>query len=581
MSAGSGSGRGWSTRWAGQLSIPALAVLGTVILAGVGAGGYYAYRTYDFVEHDNRFCLSCHLMVDPYERFARSAHRDLGCKDCHRPTLVERGRMGVTQFLENPEEIGAHASVPNEVCADCHVEGEPERWAQIANTAGHRVHLESDDPVLEGLGCVECHSTSVHEFAPSDATCAQSGCHTASEIRLGAMSDLTIHCAACHRFVAPVEEGGAAADGAAALAALSPDAGTCLSCHAMQDRVAMPADDPHRGACASCHDPHVQATPAEAAGSCTGAGCHEEPSALTPFHRGLDEDVAGDCLSCHRAHGFRVDGSDCLACHTDLLAEGGTHASPAVHAVDRPPEPLLVHAIAAHRASTAPAIAREPVNRVSAASRAPAPTPAAGGPPTLQERPPFDHAPHRAVPCLECHADGPTHGAVTVTTVTDCRNCHHTTLLADDCVACHREPGAGAPPEVTRTLLLSVGVRPGRVLPFDHGAHAGVSCSTCHEAGPDRSAEEADCATCHAEHHRAENDCASCHTPAAPGAHRPGTAHVGCGGAGCHQDLPFERVERTRSVCLVCHQDLHDHRPDGDCAECHALTGPGFGVTAP
>jgi nitrate/TMAO reductase-like tetraheme cytochrome c subunit len=66
-------------------------------------GGIEAYRTYDYVQHDNEFCLSCHLMVEPYERFARSAHAELGCKACHQPTLVTRSTMALTQILENPD----------------------------------------------------------------------------------------------------------------------------------------------------------------------------------------------------------------------------------------------------------------------------------------------------------------------------------------------------------------------------------------------------------------------------------------------------------------------------------------------
>ena len=57
--------------------------LGAVLAALLVWGGVEAYRTYDYVQHDNDFCLSCHLMVDPYERFARSAHADLGCNHEH------------------------------------------------------------------------------------------------------------------------------------------------------------------------------------------------------------------------------------------------------------------------------------------------------------------------------------------------------------------------------------------------------------------------------------------------------------------------------------------------------------------
>jgi hypothetical protein len=536
-----------------------LAVLGVLAVGAIGTGGYYAYQTYDFVEHDNEFCLSCHLMVDPYERFAQSAHQELGCKECHQPSLIERSRMGLTQFVESPDELSVHADVPNDLCANCHVDGDPERWRSVAATAGHRVHLESDDPVLEGLQCVECHASSLHEFAAVDRTCAQSGCHTDSGIQLGGMSDLTIHCAACHGFTTKLETPGPAA----ALAALSPDESTCLGCHAMQAIARMPEDDPHEGSCASCHNPHVQTTPAEAAESCATAGCHTDVEALTPFHRGLGAEVIADCMYCHQAHDFRIDGDDCVACHTDIFDDGanraGGSAGAAAAAGSTPQSGGLLGAMHVPARTAGFAVYQ------------------------VQERTPFAHAQHRDVDCASCHASEPVHGAITVTTVADCRSCHHSEPVAADCAACHAEPGGtGAASEVIRTLSLSVGDRPGRRLPFDHEVHAGEGCSSCHAEGPDRSAAEVDCASCHEPHHDADVDCASCHVAAAPGAHQVETAHLGgCGGSGCHQDVPFEEVERSRTVCLACHQDQRDHRPEGDCAECHAMLGPPFTGAAP
>ena len=549
-------------RWLGTLSLPSLVALGVVLAGLMSTGGYYAYQTYDFVEHDNEFCLSCHLMVDPYERFAQSAHQDLGCKDCHQPTLIQRSRMGLTQFVENPDSLTAHAYVPNDLCAGCHIDGDPERWAVVAATAGHKMHLESDDPGLQGLQCVECHSSSLHEFAASDQTCAQSGCHTDSGIQLGGMSDLTIHCAACHGFNA-----GVAGDGPdAAFAALAPDQDTCLSCHAMQALATMPADDPHDGTCSSCHNPHEQATPAEAAESCASAGCHTDAEALTPFHRGLDEGVAADCMFCHQAHGFQVEGENCLACHQDIFDDGpaGAPQASAGHA-ELPPSPFI-H-VARPVATTAGGLV---TTVLQAASR--------------QEGPEFRHVEHREVACADCHASEPVHGALTVSTVADCRSCHHAEPVAADCSSCHQEGGGGGTGgalEVHRDLLLSVGARPDRALPFDHVRHEDLSCTSCHAEGPDRSAAAADCTSCHEPHHEATTECASCHVPAAGGAHRRETAHLGCGGSGCHQDLPFQALERTRTVCLVCHQDQVDHRPDGDCADCHAMTGAPFGSARP
>jgi nitrate/TMAO reductase-like tetraheme cytochrome c subunit len=501
---------------AGALSPAVLALVGAIILLAVGGGGYYAYQTYDYVQHDNNFCVSCHLMEEPFELFAESAHQGLGCKACHRPNMFERSAMGLTQVVDSPEEISVHAAVPNEICAECHIEGDPEKWRLIANSVGHQVHLESEDPDLQGLQCVECHSSSLHEFAPIDRTCAQSGCHEDKSVQLGEMSDLTIHCAACHNFVAPVQEAGLL--GNALDAAILPNYEDCLSCHVMRTLAQMPEPDPHQGTCAACHNPHEQSDPSEAADSCATAGCHDDPLDLTPFHRGLDADA--DCLECHQAHDFALDAADCAGCHE---AEG-----------------------------------REPAPRVGGALD-------------------FAHDEHTVVECASCHVSDESHGAATVTAVADCQSCHHTVPVSRDCARCHE--AADAPVSThrwTQEIHLDVGVdESSRTFVFPHASHNDSDCASCHSEGLElEPSPELDCQSCHEDHHTPVSDCAACHKVAPVSAHPPEEAHVTCSGAGCHETVPFEGVPRTRPFCLGCHQDLTDHEPDRPCAECHTLPEP-------
>lgn len=520
-----------------SLPLPALLAIGVLIAAGTSAGGYYGYQAYDYVEHDNQFCFSCHLMQEPYELFAESAHRGLGCKACHQPNLLERSQMGLTAIIENPDSIAAHAPVPNGLCADCHINGDPERWTLVASSAGHRVHLESEDSVLAGLQCVECHSSSLHEFAAVDRTCAQSGCHEDSDVQLGAMSDLTIHCVACHSFNAPITTEGDP------VGTLAPDESTCLSCHVMRTLVELPDPDPHEAECASCHNPHEQATPAEAGASCATTGCHTDPVDLSPFHQGLEEPIAEDCLYCHQAHDFHVDGSNCLSCHPDIMED-----EPAAVRISAQLGVRAMHADVLHSWAM-------PV-------------------PQLLD---FLHSEHPSVDCTDCHETTEAHGTVTVTTISDCRSCHHegeqvSGADVDGCATCHVESGSLADPyPVSQTLSFSTGTVVERSLPFDHGPHAEEDCATCHTEGLELSVGDVECASCHVEHHELQVDCMSCHIEAPEGSHTIESAHVTCSGAGCHEAVPFEGVPRTNPVCLGCHQDLVDHRPGGECAECHAL----------
>lgn len=561
-----------------------------VALAGVATGGAVVaaillYRTYDYVQHQNEFCLSCHLMEDPYRRFERSAHRGLACKACHRPTLLARGRMALRQVVEQPERVAEHEEVPNETCAECHIRGDPARWKLIANSAGHRVHLESEDPALRGLRCVECHATSIHEFTASDRTCGKGGCHEESRIRLGKMTDLTVHCAACHAFSRPVEVA-ASADTAPALpapetpvAALTPRREECLSCHAMRVLLeGFPAAEPHGAVCGACHNPHQQATPREAVASCATSGCHARPDRLTPFHRGLRPGVLDRCTECHRAHGWKAEGDACQTCHRAL-----TEPRPPRPAGDRPVPRLEGEggapqfSVPVHRAGSPGRLGlagfpwpwRLASPLVAAILQQPAPPrskPAQGG---------FSHARHRAVRCMACHAgrsDGVTHGALTVRTRGDCMGCHHAPENRGRCLSCHARTELAGQTERALAMKLTVwDTARTRPLPFRHEWHGRLACLDCHAAAA-LDAAPAACAACHLEHHAAVagRSCSRCHTLAGKGAH-PREVHLGCAGAGCHQDRMAAALPPARSVCLVCHQQAQDHYPARECAACHAV----------
>ncbi|HSK19928.1 MAG TPA: hypothetical protein VK912_12330 [Longimicrobiales bacterium] len=537
--------------------------LGAVLAALLVWGGVEAYRTYDYVQHDNDFCLSCHLMVDPYERFARSAHADLGCKSCHQPTLVTRSTMALTQIIENPDSLEAHAEVSNDVCVECHVEGDPEEWSNVAASAGHRVHLESDDPALSGLKCVECHSTSVHEFAATEQTCGQAGCHENQNIQLGAMGDLTIHCATCHTFNAQV----AAEERDSVQLAFHPQREQCLSCHAMQVRLAdfPPAEaDPHAGMCASCHNPHDQAQSSDAFNACTD--CHMQPDTLTPFHRGLGAGVLETCGRCHSAHSFHAEGRQCRDCHTDPTLRTPPTPAPNPHA---PPRTSL----------------GDGVLRVLGRLFLPAPAHAQQTRPAFPLQ--FDHARHTDVECTACHSVENTHGQVTTTTVQDCRSCHHTGSTMQPCSRCH-DPAAVSSERysVRRAFRPSVGRAENRTYPFDHRPHDDIDCGRCHVQGLELSAARVSCEGCHDEHHEPDNNCLACHETPASSAHTA-TAHLTCAGSGCHSPAPVTAAQRTRSLCLSCHQDMTDHQPGRRCVDCHALpaarqaTGPAPASTPP
>lgn len=295
-----------------------MAGAGVLISIGVASGGLWGWH---YVQHDNGFCTGCHIMSPAFARFTESEHSQLECHDCHQQPVSASMRQLYLWVVERPADIGDHAPVATGVCAECHIQDDPEEtWQAIAATQGHEVHLASDSPELADVQCVTCHAPEVHRFVPAEDTCAQSGCHRLEDTRivLGEMSgaQTTFHCLSCHRYTVPVENRVAGLDVGGMLPALD----ACGSCHAMEPLLAefMPEADPHDAMCGSCHNPHTQTQPGEGFETCTDAGCHSNPEALTPFHRGLDHGVLDGCSTCHSAHVWVVDGSDCRACHTEL-----------------------------------------------------------------------------------------------------------------------------------------------------------------------------------------------------------------------------------------------------------------------
>ncbi|MEJ2215824.1 MAG: hypothetical protein P8099_04325 [Gemmatimonadota bacterium] len=533
-------------RWFRRLPAIWLVLVAVVLVGGVGAAAAALYRTYNYVQHDNDFCLSCHLMAEPYSRFARSAHRGLGCKACHHPTFAVRSKMALTQILEQPKQLAVHAEVPNSRCAACHINGDPKKWEQIANTAGHRVHLESNDPSLRGLQCVKCHSSSLHEFAATDKTCGQAGCHSDIRIRLGKMANLTIHCATCHDFTRPVPAG---ASSDTALARLLPQRQQCLSCHAMRTMLAnFPPDDPHNGNCSACHNPHTQTTPRQAGNSCVI--CHSRPDTLTAFHRGLDPGVLENCIQCHKAHSFRVNGADCLLCHKNIYQDQpGGGQLPEGHQ-------SVVHGVSLDGpAGMLPSLWQQTTM------------------PQQVDSLRFKHSQHRGVQCLKCHSESSTHGGLKVTSIRDCRACHHTDAVTQTCTDCHAKTTLDNRTfAVKQQLDLSTVSHPvERTLHFNHATHGNLACKTCHTGYLDLSASKLSCDQCHSAHHQSSRDCMACHPAPPTTAHTTMSVHVGCSGSGCHNPPPFKGLPHTRNVCLVCHQDKVDHRPGQNCVNCHVL----------
>jgi len=255
--------RGWKIAFAG---------LSVLILTGAAT---FSVASWKYTQHDNDFCIACHVMTPAWTRFQHSEHRKLLCHDCHQQSIFASMRQLYLWVAERPSDIPPHAKVPTATCATCHNQTNPDSvWKRILATAGHSVHLRNDNPKLRGVQCVTCHGAEVHHFVPVDKTCGQSNCHQNITIKLGKMAGQTsLHCTGCHNFTEPVGEEFAIAPDSARLH-LVPTGAKCLECHQMRQRLAKalleldPEKEAHKGVCGSCHDPHKQSTTASAFESC-------------------------------------------------------------------------------------------------------------------------------------------------------------------------------------------------------------------------------------------------------------------------------------------------------------------------
>ena len=558
--------RGWLVTRSRGVKLALTACL--VLVFGLAAWG--GAQSWDYMDNENEFCMGCHIMEGPWNKFALDAgkHSKLKCHDCHQQSLYASTRQLVLWVANRPEKIPPHAKVPDGRCEACHAVNQSEKWTRIKETAGHRTHLESDSTALDKVQCVTCHGADVHAFIPAKETCGQSGCHDQLEIRLGKMADQTaLHCNQCHQFTAEVPR---LATRDSAAGTLRPGSPQCLGCHEMRIVLAdFDADkEPHDAVCGTCHNPHTQETPQAAGKTCTGAQCHSNWRD-TPFHVGTSHRRVGEqCLTCHTAHAAKLDASDCVACHNKIAGRAGSRL--------RPPLPF----------DTARALRPEALldSRLEEPVRGKGDVPPPDLPPAVRPAVPppaapdsFPHARHTRLACITCHASGTQHGRLTFEAPRGCQICHHQRPQQANCANCHQPGERQQPVRLTIGIAIRDSAARGRPVDFAHPVHDGLRCVQCHTEpvtlAPAPAAKA--CRECHSDHHAAGRTCATCHTGTQlRTAHRRNVSasHQACDA--CHTATTVALLTPDRSFCLTCHQRQQDHYVRGQCSTCHFLKAP-------
>lgn len=496
-----------------------------------------------------RVCLACHDKVAADVRAHRGFHgrnKDAQCRDCH---TDHKGRDAkIAEFDFNTFDH-AHTDFPlsgkhlTPKCEQCHKPGNKYREATASCDGCHR----KDDihATRFGRDCAECHNSdgwAVAKFDHSRTQFKLSGHHVETECkdchtRGYREQRLAMECVSCHR--KDDKHRGSLGDDCAkchtdslwrdtrfdhqstgfALVGKHVDT-DCKSCHkTATDFKGAPRacsgchrdDDRHAGtlgnACETCHT-------AQAWKPSRGFDHAHTKFALTGKHKIAEcatchadakhyRDTSRDCVACHRKDDKHKghNGDACADCHgsedwkrsrfdhdkqTEFVLRGAHRKviCEDCHKGALHKEKLPVTCAECHRE-------KDPHRGKLGATCTDCHDEAAWNPAQ------FDHdkvafvllGAHRVVTCTKCHAT-----ALYRDTAKTCDGCHakddsHHGALGSDCARCHN-------------------TRDWRLGEFNHstqtkfaldGAHASLSCATCHRDASGRAPSIAnDCASCHA-----------------------------------------------------------------------------------
>lgn len=590
-----------------------------ILLVLAASGGYAAWRTLEYMNHDPTFCTNCHAMNQPFELWQKSAHKEVDCHTCHPSDMQTNLRHLYMATIEGAEKPSRQAEVPPDICGGCHNSGDSEQWVQIAETEGHKLHFF--DKKIE---CIVCHAPSVHEFLPNDEMCKQ--CHPDRMVAFPGMKDN--HCTSCHNFMArdrgeilPSNDECARChatklgDAPVMVTGWHPGA-ECKDCHNVHDRSpemlgGIPDRDgyakkcenchrnqvepvSHEGECRSCHPPHTPFNPKSQCG-----GCHEDR--LQAVERPESHRSCGDC---HRPHEPGLSTLDtCIDCHDDKV-EDLTEAAPVGHdacerchaphesATNKPLDCATCHVQQAKMEKQ-----HEKCSDCHNPHRAKELPSCTDGGCHVKERPMLT-LDHKA--CTDCHQP---HQPVSKAAAS-CTGCHKGELAKpvfkghDQCGGCHKphQPTFAKPTEGCREchekVTMAVVLEPEKhqVCADCHPAHQPWAtrtkqCADCHKDQKaslrDQPKGHQDCKSCHPRHAvRGSMTCVSCHEEQQAAVKKfKEPKHQDC--QGCHGGVhkPDPPAPKTNALCVTCHktektQGLHATKKHDDCLGCHGAHGP-------
>lgn len=382
-------------------------------------------------------------------------HIEAACESCHADGSRFRETLGTCYDCHREQD--QHRSSLGEQCADCHT---PDSW----QTPKEFDHSSTDFPLLgqhESLHCSSCHAGETYSFDNTEC----SGCHQLRDVHLGRYGN---DCQRCHNeegWDKPIFDHNVETDfkltGAHRKSSCqachsggmidSKPSTECASCHRSSDV----HGGRHGDNCASCHNTRDWEEADFDHGKEANwplTGNHEKLTCLQCHQGSLDDSLSPQCSDCHRADDVHK---------SEKLGDCGVcHQSGGWDKTDQFDHEL----------------AQFPLEGM-----------------------------HAIAACQSCHASHEFNAAKSA-----CVDCHrsddiHEAGLGSQCESCHTPNGWS-------------------LWTFDHdtstdfklaGAHAGLSCGSCHQ-GEAASEAPRNCASCHVgdDRHKGSfgDNCGRCHS---------------------------------------------------------------------
>jgi nitrate/TMAO reductase-like tetraheme cytochrome c subunit len=260
--------RSWWSRWWKRIAI----VVAVIVVLFVGGSAVAARFT-----ESNKFCgTDCHEMWPYRDTWAKSAHKQVDCVQCHIPpgpvnfvkTKLAASREIWVHFTGLPKKpITVTRHIPNSACdrSGCHTSAQTGKTISLGQPAP--VKFEHGSAGHAKQLCIACHASLVHAGAPGVTAPPANSMNSCFTCHTNGIKD----CGYCHK-------------------APHGDRGPCNDCHSINSWSGK--GGPHPGgpltgkhgqiACETCHTKGVSVAPD---GCIT---CHGDQ------HNGLT-----DCVRCH------------------------------------------------------------------------------------------------------------------------------------------------------------------------------------------------------------------------------------------------------------------------------------------